>query len=81
MKIHDREGAPHPARIRIVLAAKGLDDQVEFVPVDLIAAERGAAAILASSSCVSGIFPPAATTSCHSTRSWPVIASVTGCST
>jgi len=29
----------------------------------------------------SGSLPPAATTSCHSTRSWPVIASVTGCST
>lgn len=47
MKIHDREGAPHPARIRIVLAAKGLDDQVEFVPVDLIAAEQKQPAFLA----------------------------------
>lgn len=40
MKIYDREGAPHPARVRIVLAEKGLDDQVEFVSVDLIAAEQ-----------------------------------------
>ncbi len=38
MKIYDREGAPNPARIRIVLAEKGLEDQVEFVSVDLIAA-------------------------------------------
>ncbi|MBM7046224.1 glutathione S-transferase family protein [Rhizobium lusitanum] len=38
MRIYDREGAPNPARVRIVLAAKGLEDQVEFVSVDLIAA-------------------------------------------
>jgi glutathione S-transferase len=38
MKIYDREGTPNPARIRIVLAEKGLEDQVEFVSVDLIAA-------------------------------------------
>jgi glutathione S-transferase len=47
MKIYDREGAPHPARIRIVLAEKGLDDQVEFISVDLIAAEQKQAAFLA----------------------------------
>lgn len=40
MKIYDREAAPHPARIRIVLAEKGLDDQVEFVSVDLMTAEQ-----------------------------------------
>lgn len=40
MKIHDRSGFPNPARIRIVLSAKGLDDQVEFVAVDLIGAEH-----------------------------------------
>ena len=34
-----------------------------------------------TSSCVSGSFSPAATRNCHSTRSSPVIASVTGCST
>ena len=40
MKIYDRPGFPNPARIRIVLAAKGLDSAVEFVPVDLIGAEH-----------------------------------------
>lgn len=47
MKIYDREGAPHPARVRIVLAAKGLVDQVEFVSVDLISAEQKQDAFLA----------------------------------
>jgi len=47
MKIYDREGAPNPARIRIVLAEKGLEDQVEFVSVDLIAAEQKQEAFLA----------------------------------
>ncbi|WP_397453337.1 glutathione S-transferase family protein [Pseudomonas sp. NA-150] len=40
MKIFDCPGAPNPARIRIVLAAKGLDSSVEFVKVDLIGAEH-----------------------------------------
>jgi glutathione S-transferase len=40
MKIHDRSGFPNPARIRIVLSGKGLDNDIEFVPVDLIAAEH-----------------------------------------
>jgi glutathione S-transferase len=40
MKIHDRQGTPNAARIRIVVAEKGLEDQVEFVTVDLIAAEQ-----------------------------------------
>ncbi|AJA11188.1 Glutathione S-transferase 2 [Sphingopyxis fribergensis] len=40
MRIFDREAAPHPARVRIVVAAKGLEDQIEFVSVDLIAAEQ-----------------------------------------
>ncbi len=40
MKIYDRAGFPNPARVRIVLAAKNLDSQVEFVPVDLIGAEH-----------------------------------------
>jgi glutathione S-transferase len=47
MKLHDREGTPNAARIRIVLAAKGLDDQVEFVSVDLRAAEQKQPAFLA----------------------------------
>lgn len=40
MKIYDSEGAPNTARIRIVLAEKGLEHQVEFVSIDLIAAEQ-----------------------------------------
>ncbi len=47
MKIYDREGAPHPARVRIVLAAKGLEDQVEYVSVDLISAQQKQDAFLA----------------------------------
>ena len=40
MKIYDRQGTPNAARIRIVLAEKGLEDRVEFVTVDLVAAEQ-----------------------------------------
>ncbi len=40
MKIYDRQGTPNAARIRIVLAEKQLDAQVEFVTIDLIAAEQ-----------------------------------------
>lgn len=40
MKIYDREGAPHPARVRIVIAAKGLEDQIDYVSVDLVKAEQ-----------------------------------------
>jgi glutathione S-transferase len=40
MKIYDRPGFPNPARIRIVLAAKGLESQIQFIPVDLIGAEH-----------------------------------------
>lgn len=40
MKLYDRQGTPNAARIRIVLAEKGLDDQVELIPVDLRAAEQ-----------------------------------------
>jgi glutathione S-transferase len=40
VRIYDREAGPHPARVRIVLAEKGLDDEIEFVSVDLIAAEQ-----------------------------------------
>ncbi len=47
MKIHDREGFPNPARIRIVLAAKNLEHRVRFSPVDLIAAEHKQASFLA----------------------------------
>ena len=47
MKIYDREGTPNAARIRIVLAAKGLEDQVEYESVDLIKAEQKQPAFLA----------------------------------
>jgi glutathione S-transferase len=55
MKIHDRSGFPNPARIRIVLAAKGLDSLVTFVPVDLIAAEHKQPPFLAKNP--SGVVP------------------------
>jgi glutathione S-transferase len=47
MKLHDCPGTPNAARIRIVLAAKGLDAKVEFVSVDLLAAEHKQPAFLA----------------------------------
>ena len=48
MKIYDRAGFPNPARIRIVLAEKGLDSKVQFIPVDLIAGWRKKVAELPS---------------------------------
>jgi glutathione S-transferase len=47
MKIHDIPGFPNPARIRIVLAEKGMGNDVEFVKVDLFAAEHKQPAFLA----------------------------------
>jgi glutathione S-transferase len=47
MKLYDLAGTPNAARIRIVLAEKGLEDQVEFVRVNLIAAEQKQPAFLA----------------------------------
>jgi glutathione S-transferase len=46
MKIYDRAGAPNTARVRIVLAAKRLEDQVDFVSIDLIGAEQKSDAYL-----------------------------------
>lgn len=40
MKIHDIEGFPNPARVRIALAEKGATDKVEFCPVDVMAGEH-----------------------------------------
>lgn len=40
MKIHDIPGFPNPLRVRVVLAAKGLLDKVDFIPVDLPGAEH-----------------------------------------
>jgi glutathione S-transferase len=47
MKIFDIPGFPNPLRIRIVLAEKSLTSQVEFVKVDLPAAEHKQDAFLA----------------------------------
>lgn len=55
MKLYDRPGFPNPARIRIVLAHKGLDTQVRFESVDLIGAEHKQAAFLAKNP--SGVLP------------------------
>lgn len=55
MKIFDRPGFPNPARIRIVLAEKGLEPQVEFVSVDLIGAEHKQPAFLQKNP--SGVLP------------------------
>ncbi len=55
MKIYDRPGFPNPARIRIVLAAKGLESQIEFVHVDLIGAEHKQGAFLEKNP--SGVVP------------------------
>jgi glutathione S-transferase len=55
MKIFDRPGFPNPARIRIVLKEKELDARVEFVSVDLIAAEHKQPAFLGINP--SGVLP------------------------
>lgn len=47
MKIHDTPGFPNPFRVRIVIAEKGLASQIEFVNVDLPAAEHKQPAFLA----------------------------------
>lgn len=46
MKIFDIPGFPNPLRIRIVLAEKNLGSQVEFIKVDLPAAEHKQPAFL-----------------------------------
>ncbi|MDR6496488.1 glutathione S-transferase [Paraburkholderia sp. 22099] len=46
MKIFDIPGFPNPLRIRIVLAEKSLASQVEFIKVDLPAAEHKQVAFL-----------------------------------
>ncbi|MET4261889.1 glutathione S-transferase [Bradyrhizobium sp. S3.12.5] len=55
MRIYDRPGFPNPTRIRIVLAEKQLDSQVEFIPVDLIGAEHKSPAFLQKNP--SGVLP------------------------
>lgn len=46
MRIFDTPGFPNPLRIRIALAEKGLASQVEFVKIDLPAAEHKQRAFL-----------------------------------
>ncbi|MFC5067581.1 glutathione S-transferase family protein [Flaviflagellibacter deserti] len=55
MIIFDRPGFPNPARIRIVLAHKGLESAVQFVSVDLIGAEHKTPAFLEKNP--SGVLP------------------------
>ena len=43
MKIYDAAMGPYPARVRIALAEKNMQSQVEFVPVDLLQGEHKAA--------------------------------------
>ena len=47
MKVFDIPGFPNPLRIRIVLAEKGMASNVEFIKVDLPAAEHKQPAFLA----------------------------------
>lgn len=47
MKLYDRSGFANPSRIRVVLAEKGLNEQVEFVSVDILGAEHKQPAFLA----------------------------------
>lgn len=47
MRLYDTPGFPNPARIRIVLAEKGLDSQIEFIKVNLFGAEHKQPAFLA----------------------------------
>lgn len=47
MKIYDTPGFPSPLRIRVVIAEKVLASQIEFIKVDLPAAEHKQSAFLA----------------------------------
>ncbi|MGB0411039.1 MAG: glutathione S-transferase family protein [Pikeienuella sp.] len=40
MKIHEYDGFPNPARIRLALAEKGMTDRVEFISVDVPGGEH-----------------------------------------
>src|ERR1700739_4291617 len=55
MKIYDRAGFPNPIRIRVVVAAQGLESQIEWVSVDLIEAEHKQPEFLAKNP--SGVVP------------------------
>ena len=47
MKLYDRQGTPNAARIRVVIAEKGLEGTIAYQTVDLIAAEQKRPAFLA----------------------------------
>jgi len=55
MKIYDTPGFPNPARIRIVIAEKGIESSFQFVPVDLMAAEHKQPAFIAKN--LNGVVP------------------------
>lgn len=55
MKIYDRSGFPNTIRIRVVVAAKKLESQIEWVSVDLIGAEHKQPNFLAKNP--SGVVP------------------------
>ena len=40
MKVYEYKGFPNPARVRLALAEKGLINNVDFVHVDVLAAEH-----------------------------------------
>lgn len=46
MKIYDVPNFPNPLRVRIALAEKGVTEQVEFVPVDVMGGEQRGSAFL-----------------------------------
>lgn len=46
MKIYEHEGFPNPTRIRIAVAEKAVEDQVEFVAVDVLAGDHKTAEFL-----------------------------------
>lgn len=56
MKIHDWPTGPYPARVRIALAEKGLQREVQFVTVDLSKGEHKTADFLATKN-YSGTLP------------------------
>ncbi len=40
MKVYEHEGFPNPARVRIAIAEKAVEDQIEFVAVDVMAGDH-----------------------------------------
>ena len=55
MKVYEQKGFPNPARVRLALAEKGLADDVEFIPVDVMAGEHRSPEFLAKNP--SGLVP------------------------